>query len=186
MAAIAVGGLLVTLLVSRLTVSASFVALGFMVFGLVGIGVWRLRRSGAAPPAVDAEIIDLLVADPVFAALPAPTMERLGRTVRRQPAPAATAVVRQGEEGNHYFVIVDGEFSVTKDGEIVNHLDSGQSFGEVALLRDVPRTSTVTAMTDAELLVIDRDDFLEAVTGHPRSHMTARAIADGHVGPVDS
>jgi Na+/melibiose symporter-like transporter len=186
MAAVAVGGLLVTLLVTRLTVSASFVVLGFVTFGLVVIGVWRLRRSGAGPPPVDAAIIDLLVADPIFAALPAPTMERLGRTVRRQPVPADTAIVRQGEDGNHYFVIADGEFSVTKDGENVNHLASGRSFGEIALLRDVPRTSTVTALTDAELLVIDRDDFLEAVTGHPRSHTTARAIADGHIGPVDS
>ncbi len=185
MAAIAVGGLLVTVLVTRLTVSASFVVLGFVVFGLVVIGVWRLRRSGAGPPPVDSAIIDLLVADPIFAALPAPTMERLGRTVRRQPVPADTAIVLQGEDGNHYFVIADGEFSVTKDGEIVNHLASGRSFGEIALLRDVPRTSTVTALTDAELLVIDRDDFLEAVTGHPRSHTTARAIVDGHIGPVD-
>jgi len=47
-------------------------------------------------------------------------------------------------------------------------------------LRNVPRTSTVTAISDAELLVIARDDFLEAVTGHPRSHATARRIADAH------
>jgi len=185
MAAVAVGGLLVTLLVTRFTVSASFVLLGSSVFAMVLIGVWRLGRSGAAPPPVDVAIIDLLVADPVFAALPAPTMERLARTVTRQSTIVDTAIVTQGEEGNHYFVIVDGEFSVTKDGEIVNRLGPGQSFGEIALLRDVPRTSTVTALDDAELLVIDRDDFLEAVTGHPRSHSTARAIADGHVGPAD-
>ena len=61
-------------------------------------------------------IIDHLVADPVFAALPAPTMERLGRTVERQRAPAGTAVVVQGDVGDHYFLIVDGEFTVTKDG----------------------------------------------------------------------
>jgi predicted MFS family arabinose efflux permease len=113
MAAIAVGGLLVTVLVTRFTVSASFVVLGFVVFGLVAIGVWRLWRSGAGLAPVDAAIIDLLAADPVFAALPAPTMERLGRTVRRQTAMADTAVVEQGEEGDHYFVIVDGEFNVT-------------------------------------------------------------------------
>jgi hypothetical protein len=184
MAAIAIGGLLVTLLVTQFTLSTSFAVLGLLIFGMVLIGVWRLRRSGAAPPPVDAAIIDLLVADPVFAALPAPTMERLGRTVHRQSTIADTTIVTQGEEGNHYFVIVEGEFSVTKDGEIVNRLGSGQSFGEIALLRDVPRTSTVTALNDAEVLVIDRDDFLEAVTGHPRSLTTARAIADGHVGPA--
>ncbi|HYN34809.1 MAG TPA: cyclic nucleotide-binding domain-containing protein, partial [Ilumatobacteraceae bacterium] len=137
------------------------------------------------PPVVDTAIIERLVADPVFAALPAPTMERLGRTVEHQRAMAGTAVVVQGDEGDHYFVIVSGEFTVTKDGQTVNHLVSGQSFGEIALLRDVPRASTVTAVTDAELLVIDRDDFLEAVTGHPRSLTTARGIAADHVGPLD-
>ncbi len=92
MAAIAIGGLLVTIMVSRLTVTESFVALGLVVLGLVGVGVWRLRSTGAGPVAVDDAIIDALVADPVFAALPAPTMERLGRTVR----PAA----RTGRHGD--------------------------------------------------------------------------------------
>ena len=174
MAAIAVGGLLVTVMVTRFTVTESFVALGFVVVGLVGVGVVRLRSAGDGPGAVDDTIIHALAADPVFAALPAPTMERLGRTVDRRNVPAETAIVVQGDEGDHYYVIVDGECTVTKDGEIVNRLGPGRSFGEIALLRDVPRTSTVTAVTDAELLVIDRADFLEAVTGHPRSLTTAR------------
>jgi hypothetical protein len=182
MAAIALGSLLVTILVSRFTVTESFVVLGFVVLGLVVIGVVRLRAAGDGPTSVDPVIIGHLVADPVFAALPAPTMERLGRTVERQRAPAGTAVVVQGDVGDHYFLIVDGEFTVTKDGENVNRLGPGQSFGEIALLRDVPRTSTVTAVTDADLLVIERDDFLDAVTGHPHSLTTARAVAADHVG----
>ena len=185
MAAVAVGALLVTIMVTRFTVSESFVALGVVVVGLVGILVVRLRAQGDGPLPVDPVIIRYLVADPVFAALPAPTMERLGRTVVRRCTPADTAVVVQGDDGDHYYVIVGGEFTVTKDGETVNRLGPGQSFGEIALLRDVPRASTVTAVTAAELLVIERYDFLEAVTGHPRSHTTARAIAADHVGPID-
>jgi MFS family permease len=184
MAAVAVGGLLVTIMTTRFTVTQSFVVLGCVVLGLVVVGVWRLRSTGDGPPTVDPVIIDHLVADPVFAALPAPTTERLGRTVRRRRAAAGTSVVVQGDDGDHYYVIVDGEFSVTKDGRTVNRLGPGRSFGEIALLRDVPRTSTVTAVTDAELLVIDRHHFLEAVTGHPRSLTTARGVADGHVGPI--
>ncbi len=185
MGAVAVGGLLVTILVTRLTVSESFVVLGAVVLVLIGVGVIKLARQRDDLPAVDADVIDRLVLDPVLASLPAPTMERLGRTVERRRAQADSAVVVQGDVGDHYFLIVDGEFTVTRDGRTVAHLVSGQSFGEIALLRDVPRTSTVTAVTDAELLVIDRDDFLEAVTGHPRSLTTARAIAADHVGPVD-
>ncbi len=185
MAAIAAGSLLVTVMVTRFTVSESFVALGAVVFGLATVGVWRLRTSGAGPPLVDDEIIERLVADPVFAELPAPSMERLGRTVERRHAPAETAVVVQGDVGDHYYVIVHGEFAVTKDGEMVNRLGPGQSFGEIALLRDVLRVTTVTAVTDAELLVVDRVDFLETVTGHPRSLTTALEIAVRHVGPAD-
>lgn len=181
MAAIAVGGLLVTILVTKFTVSESFIALGLVVLVLVGIGVVRLQTSGDGAAAVDATIIDGLVADPVFAALPAPTMERLGRTVERRRVPADTRVVVQGDEGDHYYVIVAGEFTVTKDGETVNVLGPGQSFGEIALLRDVPRASTVMAVSDAELLVIGRADFLETVTGHPRSLTTARRIVDDHL-----
>jgi MFS family permease len=185
MGAIAVGGLLVTILVTRLTVSESFVVLGVIVLALVGVGVIRLARQGGDLPRVDDRILDRLVVDPVLASLPAPTIERLGRTVERRRVPADSAVVVQGDVGDHYFLIVHGEFTVTKDERVVNRLGPGHSFGEIALLRDVPRTSTVTAVTDAELLVIDRDDFLEAVTGHPRSLTTARHVADGHVGPVD-
>lgn len=179
-AAIAVGALVVTFLVAWFSIDETFVVLAIVVFALIGVGVATLRRRTDDTPLVDDEIIDRLVHDPVFAALPAPKVERLGRTAVRRRSPVGTAVVVQGDVGDHYFLIVDGTFSVVRDGKTVNSLGAGQSFGEIALLRDVPRTSTVTAISDAELLVIARDDFLEAVTGHPRSHATARGIADAH------
>lgn len=180
-AAIAVGALVVTFLVAWFSIDETFVVLALVVFVLVGFGVVTLRRRADDTPSVDDGIIDRLVNDPVFAALPAPTVERLGRSAVRRRSPVGTAVVVQGDVGDHYFLIVDGTFSVVRDGQTVNALGAGQSFGEIALLRDIPRTSTVTAISDAELLVIARDDFLEAVTGHPRSHATACGIADGHV-----
>ncbi len=180
-AAMAAGGLLVTFLVVWFSVNETFVVLAMVVFALIGLGVVTLRRRTDDTPLVDDEIIDRLVHDPVFAALPAPKVERLGRTAVRRRSPVGTAIVVEGEVGEQYFLIVDGTFSVVRAGETVNSLGAGQSFGEIALLRNVPRTSTVTATSDAELLVIARDDFLEAVTGHPRSLATARGIADGYV-----
>ncbi len=184
-AAIAIGSLLVTIFVTRFTISETLVLFGVVVVSLVVVLVIRLRTTGDAPPAVEPSIIDALAIDPVFASLPAPTMERLGRTVTCRRTVAGTQIVEQGAEGDHYYVIVDGEFSVVKDGRPVNHLGPGGSFGEIALLRNVPRASTVTAITDAQLLVVDRADFLAAVTGHPGSLTTARGIAEEHVGPHD-
>ncbi len=180
-AAMAMGGLVVTFLVVWFSVDETFVVLAMVVFVLIGFGVMTLHRRPDDTPLVDDEIIDRLVHDPVFAALPAPKVERLGRTAVRRRSAVGAAVVVQGDAGDHYFLVVDGTFSVVRDGQTVNSLGAGQSFGEIALLRNVPRTATVTATSDAELLVIARDDFLEAVTGHPRSHATARGIAEGHV-----
>jgi MFS family permease len=185
MAAIALGGLVVAIMFNQFGVTESFIALGITVIAFCGLGVARLRAAGAGPAPVDDATIGRLAIDPVFAMLPSPMMERLGRTTRTQHVSAGVEVVVQGDEGDHYYAITAGEFTVVRDGVVANRLGPGQSFGEIALLRNVPRTSTVTAVSDAELLVIDRDDFLEAVTGHPRSLTAAHTIADGHLDRSD-
>jgi CRP-like cAMP-binding protein len=79
-------------------------------------------------------------------------------------------------------MIVHGDVSVTQDGQVIAERTSGDHLGEIALLRDVPRTATVTTTTPTELLVLDRVAFLEAVTGHPQSHARANAIVEEHLG----
>ena len=73
--------------------------------------------------------------------------------------------------------------TVSKNGRRVATLEGGDFFGEIALLREMPRTATVTAQTDTHLYALERDDFLEAVTGHPQSAeaadtVTAARLAD--------
>ena len=85
--------------------------------------------------------------------------------------PAGDDVIRKGDAGDRFYVIEDGEVEV--EGKI---LGRGASFGEIALLRDVPRTASVRARTDVLLRALERGDFLGAVTGHTASSTAADAI----------
>jgi CRP-like cAMP-binding protein len=93
-------------------------------------------------------------------------------------APAGTPVFEQGDVGDGFYVITAGRADVVGDGAVVRTLAAGESFGEIALLRDVPRTATVrpTADLDLDLIVLDRDVFLDAVCGYTVSADAAEAV----------
>lgn len=184
MGCVAAGSYLVSVLTSSRTLGQAFVVMaGIVAIVVVGASL-LLRRHGDTIPPVDETVVARLLADPVFAPLPAPTIERLARASVRVQVVAGEAIVREGDHGDRYYLVVGGEVTVTIDGRRIRTLGDGSSFGEIALLRDVPRTATATASTDVELLGIDRDEFLTAVTGHPRSFGTATGVADTWLGPT--
>jgi CRP-like cAMP-binding protein len=82
--------------------------------------------------------------------------------------------VREGEVGYHFHIIVDGSAAVSVRGAPRPSLARGDCFGEIALLRDVPRTATITAEQPLRTLALGREEFLTAVTGNS----TSRAAAD--------
>nr|MBA2296640.1 cyclic nucleotide-binding domain-containing protein [Actinomycetota bacterium] len=85
------------------------------------------------------------------------------------------AIVRIGEEGARFYLIEEGKLEADAGhGSVV--LEAGDGFGEIALLRNVPRTATVTACTPVRLLALERSDFLGAVTQNARSSTAADAL----------
>ena len=86
----------------------------------------------------------------------------------------ARQIIGQGEHGDRFYIVVAGEVEVRVDGKPSGTLQARDYFGEIALLRDVPRTATVTALT-VDLLALERDEFISAVTGHPESAEAAHA-----------
>ena len=91
-------------------------------------------------------------------------------------------MIREGDPGERFFVLETGSVDVSRGGEFVRTLSApGDGFGEIALLRNVPRTATVTATSDTQLLGIGRTEFLAAVTGQAVVSATAGRIVDTYL-----
>jgi CRP-like cAMP-binding protein len=104
------------------------------------------------------------------------------RTSRSASANAATTdleeIVIQGQFGDAFFVIDEGHVQVEVDAVACQRMAPGEFFGEIALLRDAPRTATVRALGPVRVLTMERDQFLASVGAHPRSAAAAQAVAD--------
>ena len=138
----------------------------------------RLRRlllidAAATVPVV---AIALLRSMRLFRALPAFELEAIARAGTDLSVSAGTRLVAEGEYSDGYFAIADGVVEVTCDGRRLRTLGRGEGFGEIGLLRNIQRTASVTAMTDAVLLAVERGPFITAVTGHSESLNQAGAI----------
>ena len=95
-----------------------------------------------------------------------------------RPVPAGEAIIREGEPGDRFYVVVSGRVEVSVGGRVLRELGGGDSFGEIALLRDSPRTASISALEPTQLLALERAPFLGAVTGLRASRMIATRIVD--------
>ncbi|MGH3143560.1 MAG: cyclic nucleotide-binding domain-containing protein [Gaiellales bacterium] len=152
------------LLIETLGIRLALAVLGGAVSAIVLLtlaGLHRIDLTALAPAG-----LELVRRISIFAALPEPILERLARALIPLEGAAGEVLIHEGEEGHRFYAIEEGAVVVSKEGRWVAELGPGDYFGEIALLKDVPRTATVTAKTDVKLHALERDVFIPAVTGH--------------------
>lgn len=164
MAGLAVGSVIAPLFVALAGGGGAFVCLA-MLLPVSMLLVFRslLAADGAVLPIVE---IARLRALPFFAPLGAPELESLARALEPLEVAEGTTVIREGEAGDRFYVVADGEVEVTVGTALVKRLGRGDCFGEIALIRNAPRMATVTALSTCRLDVLDKDSFVTVVTGH--------------------
>jgi hypothetical protein len=176
MAGAAVGALVAGVLVAVLGVVGA-VAVAGVLLPVVALATLRtIGRSEAAVPIPFREIA-LLRRLPLFAPVPAPALEAAAAALVPATAAAGTTIIREGDIGDRFYVIESGSVAVDQSGGVIARLGPGQAFGELALIRDIPRTASVVAVTDVRVLALERGAFMLAVTASPRAVTEAARIA---------
>jgi Cyclic nucleotide-binding domain/Major Facilitator Superfamily len=173
--AIGIGAILVPPLISSVGVRGTLLITGCFVPALVGVLWPRLLRIDAEAVAPAADRLELLRRSPIFAPLPGIMLENLATRLLPLEMDAGTVVIREGDAGDRFYLIAEGRIDVSAGGAHVANVGPGDPIGEIALLRDVPRTATCTTQTPVTLFALTREDFLSAVMSHAASREAADA-----------
>lgn len=171
------GSVVAAALVAVLDVRGAILAAG-AVLPLLALVITRHAGRWEAGARVPERLFAMVRGLPLFAPLPMATVENVTLRLDERRYGDGETIVVQGEAGDTFFVIDEGHVQVEVDQVPRRQLGPGEFFGEIALLRDVPRTATVTAVGPVSTLAIDREQFLTGVGGHARSAHAAETVVD--------
>ena len=174
---VGLGGVVTPLVIDALDLRSALVVLGLLTPVAIALTWVRLRALDAGMRQRDEEL-RLLRGVALLEVLPLPALETIARQLDHVLVPAGEAVFHQGDPGDRFYVVVDGTATVEGDGSAITTLGPGDSFGEIALLRRVPRTATVRADEDLRLESLRGDRFVSAMTGSRRGDAAASAHVD--------
>ena len=176
MGAVALGSVAAPALVEAVGPRRALVVVG-AILPLLTLLSWRglveIDKTVAAPTAE----LALVDAVPMFAPLSIAAKEYMARRLVSVPVSAGDVVIRAGDPGDRFYIVADGELDVLADGAD-RKMGGGDYFGEIALLRDVPRTATIRAVADGQLYALERADFLAAVTSHSAARIAGEAVVE--------
>ena len=181
MGGLAIGAVLASVLVESIGHAFTFAIAGSLL-PVVCLRLWRPLRRIDESVTVPVRELDLIRSLPLFSQLAAPIVERIAANLIPVRATSGTAIIKEGEFGDRFYIIDEGEVEVSIGGRPVRRQGPGEFFGEIALLIAVPRTATVKAETDVSLLALERAVFLEVLTGHHQAREGAEAVADERLG----
>jgi len=180
MAGAATGALAAGALVAGLGLAPAIVAAGVLL-PIVAVLVLPIVGAGEAAVRIPFREIAILRRLPLFAPTPAPVLESAAAALVLVQMPVGSVVVREGDVGDRFWVVEAGELQVVQGGRDIARLAPGASFGELALIRDIPRTASVVARSEVDLYWLDRATFLLTMTSSPRVATEASRIAAAHL-----
>jgi MFS family permease len=172
---VGLGSVATPVLIDWLGLRSALVAVGLLL-PTASVLCWHRLRALDGHLAVRDEEIDVLRRAPMLDGLPVPSIEHLARRLQRVELPPGSVVLQQGQTGGGFFVIRAGEAEIVGDDQVVGTLGPGESFGEIALLHDIPRTATIRARTTLTMFELEPEDFLAAVGGYSASADAAYAV----------
>ncbi len=175
--AMALGSISASLFFELLGVRGALLALAALLPVFVAALWTRLRGFEIGAPVAE-EQFQLLRGNSIFSPLPVATLERISHDLVAVEVGPEDEVITQGDPGDRFYLIETGQVEVLEHGKFRRNEGPGECFGEIALLRDVPRTATVRTTRPTVLLALERDQFITAVTGHRRSHQVAHTVVD--------
>jgi MFS family permease len=176
-----IGAILAPALINWLGIRGALIVAG-AVLPVVTIPSFRLLGHIDRTLRVPTAELNALRGIEMFAPLAPPTLEALAASLTRVQVPAGETVFRQGDDGDHFYIVDSGEIEIEIDGREANVLGPGDYFGEIALLRDIPRTATARARKETQLYALEREAFLGAVTGNSGSSEAAEMLVVARLG----
>jgi predicted MFS family arabinose efflux permease len=176
-AGLVLGSLAASLVLAWLGIQAALFVAG-VILPLTAVLSRPGLQRGEAQVDVNEEPARLLQDDRLFVPLSLSVIEELAATMRPIAFEPDQYLIREGEAGNDYILVAEGDIEVSQAGSPIRRLGPGAGVGEISLLRDVPRTASVRAVGPVRAYALECEAFLLAVTGTPASLGLAEAIVE--------
>jgi MFS family permease len=183
MLGVGIGSALAPPLLALLQIRGALIATGLLL-PVLAVATWRWVGRADADAVIPERELAILRGVPMLAPLPMTILEQVAGDLATRSYQDGELIIRQGEVGDRFYILASGRAEATADGEHLRDMGPGDSFGEIALLRKVPRTASVVAIGSVEALALDCDAFVGAVSGDRRSSSVAEdVVRERLVGP---